>query len=752
MRFSRALTRRPGRSVRTGLAIATVAAIHAAPGATPIAAAVGPDAPMHAPANCPAEYLPLRTIDKALAGKPATELPVDLAADSVERTEGGPIVLIGNAEVVRGQESITGKEIRYMESTATLDAKGDVVLRSPLGDRLSTSVLHYKMETGIGETGAAHFDLVEPKTAAGGRVVVHGHGEAERVDMEGAGLMRLQKARYTTCPRGNNDVVVRAGELRVDESIGTAVAKDLTVEFMNVPIFYAPRMSFPISDERKSGFLTPSFGSVDGSGFFLGLPYYWNIAADTDATITPKYFADRGLQVDGELRYLRHDYQGEMRGAYMPDDNNQDGDYRAAFTWHHKQSFGHDLYGLVDYEWVSDDHYLDDFENRLGFSAKTHLPQRALLAYLGPQWRVTAEASGYETIDPTISKRDEPHARLPRIAFSSNFPTKPGSLKYGVDGEVVYFEHDVATTGTRLNLTPYVSFPMTKLYGYLTPKVSIRHTSYYGLENIPSGLDDSPTRTAGVFSVDGGLYFDRDTELLGHSFNQTLEPRAYYVYATREDHTGIPVFDSGETPLDNFASLFRDNLYYGGDYVEDANRLTLALTSRLIEGRTGREWIRASVGQIYFFDDRQVGYPSTRDYSDILGEVRARLSDDWYTQALLQWDTEADETRQGRFDVHYRPAPDKHVAVMYRYTRDDKEQADFVLEWPLTGRWYVAGRYLYDLRNSKALETYGALEYDSCCWAVRLAAQNRVDELQGRRSAILIQLELSGLTAFKLGL
>jgi len=707
---------------------------------------------MHAPGNCPPDYLPLRALDKSLAGKPRNELPVDLAGDQVERTEGGPIVLTGNAEVVRGRESITAREIRYMEATDQLDASGDVVLRSPLGDRLTTSVLHYKLETGIGETGAARFDLANPASAGGGRVVVHGHGQADRIFMEGAGLMRLENANYTTCAQGRSDVMVYASELRLDQSIGTAVAKDVKVKFMDVPIFYAPRMSFPISDERKSGFLTPSIGTVDGSGFFLGLPYYWNIAPNTDATITPKYFADRGFLVEGELRYLRPDYFGEMRGNWMPDDDERNGDYRAAFNWHHKQAFRNNWFGQIDYEWVSDDQYLDDFENRLGFSAATHLPQRALLAYLGPVWRLTAEASGYQTIDETIPKSDEPHARLPRIAFNANFPYKPGSLKYGLDGEITYFDSDVRVTGSRLDLTPYVSFPMTRLYGFLVPKVSVRHTSYYGLDNIPSGSDDSPSRTAGVFSVDSGLFFDRDTSWMGRAFSQTLEPRAYYVYATNEDHSGIPIFDSGESTLDNFANLFRDNVYYGRDFVEDANRLTLAVTTRMLEDRTGREWLRASVGQIYYFDDRDVGYVSTRDYSDVLGEVRARLSRDWYTQALVQWDTENDETRQGRFDLHYQPGPDRHIALIYRYTRDDKEQADFILDWPLGARWHVAARYLYDIRNSEQLETYGAIEYDSCCWAVRLAAQNRVDEQQGRRSAILLQFELSGLTAVKLGM
>jgi LPS-assembly protein len=721
-------------------ALCVVAALPAAAQVTPI---------------CAPDTLPLITVSPEVAAMDPASRPIDLIADQVERSEGGPIVLKGHAEVMQGRKSITGQEIRYTEDTGQLEASGDVVLRTDSGGRFETDRLEYHIETAIGQTGATRFEVSDPARQSGNSVAVRARGEADRIFMEGEGLMRLDNAVYSTCKRGRDDVMVYADELTLDQATGVGVAKNIKVEFFDVPIFYAPRMSFPITDERKSGFLTPSFGSEENSGFVLATPYYWNIAPTRDATITPKYYADRGLMMEGEFRYLDPKYRGSIRGAFLPNDSayeDEEDNDRGAFTFKHSQSFSQKVSGDLDIQWVSDDQYYDDFVNRLGIYATTHLPQRATVRYAGVPWFVTAEALVYQTIDEDIPASSEPPDRLPRIRFFSNFPYTPNSLRYGMEGELVTFDHETQVSGTRVDLTPYVSYPLTKIWGFVTPKLSLRHTSYFGLENNPSSEESGLSRSVGIFSVDSGLFFERETSWLKRPFTQTLEPRAYYVYATRENQDELPVFDTGLLDLNNFGNFFRDNRFVGADRVEDANRITLAVTSRMIETSSGREWMRGSIGQIYFFEDREVGITDDRGTSDIIAEGRARLSDDWFLQGVWQWDTEDESTRQRRADIVYQPDPYRRASLSYRYSRDSTEQIDVRLGWPIAARWRVDGRFLYDIRNEESLEDFLGIEYNACCWAFRVGSQRRVDRLEGYRSAILFQLELTGLTTLNTGL
>jgi len=725
-----------------------------AAGALCVAVAAAPVA-AQTPAICAPDTLPFTPLTPEIAAMDPAARPIDLIADQVERTEGGPIVLTGRAEVVQGHKSIAGQEIRYSEETGELNAKGDVVLRTDGGDRLETDTLQYHIETAVGQTGAARFEMSGPAQSRGDTIAVRARGEADQIFMEGEGLMRLESAVYSTCKRGNNSVMVYADELTLDQATGVGVAKNVKVEFFDVPIFYAPRMSFPITDERKSGFLTPSFGSEENSGFVLATPYYWNIAPNRDATITPKYYADRGLMIEGEYRYLGRTYSGWMAGAFLPNDDayeDQSDNNRGAFTFKHVQSFSDKLSGDLDVQWVSDDQYYDDFVNRLGIYATTHLPQRATLRYAGSPWFVAAEALVYQTIDEDIPKSAEPADRLPRIRFYSNFPYTPNALRYGLEGELVTFHHDTQVSGTRLDLTPHVSYPMTKIWGYITPKLSLRHTSYFGLDNNPFSDESSLSRTAGILSVDSGLYFERDTSWLDRPFTQTLEPRAFYVYATRPNQDDLPVFDTGLLDLNNFGNFFRDNRFVGADRVEDANRVTLALTSRMIETSSGREWMRGSIGQIYYFEDREVGIPDDRKNSDIIAQGTARLSEAWYLQGTWQWDTEDDSTRQRRVDMIYQPDPYRRASVSYRYARNSTEQVDLRFWWPIAERWRVDGRFLYDIKNDESLEDFLGIEYNACCWAFRVGSQRRVDRQEGYRSAILLQLELTGLTTLHTGL
>ncbi|HEC12633.1 MAG TPA: LPS-assembly protein LptD [Acidiferrobacteraceae bacterium] len=705
---------------------------------------------------CAPDLLPMRVLPPDQADLPMSKLPIELEADQIEKTKQGPVIFTGRAVANQGLQSISADKLTYTESKDEVEAEGNVELRTADGDAISTSFIRYKLEAGVGETQRADYHIADRSRNTGDpkTVAMLARGSAEKIELAGFELFKLSNATYTTCVKGQDDVILSAGKVDLDFATGEGHAKNMTVRFKGVPIFYAPSMSFPISDKRKSGFLFPVFGSVADSGFVFGVPYYWNIAPNMDATITPLIMANRGLKMDGEFRYLQEDYSGIVSGSYLPNDSEFGAD-RGAFNLKHKQQISSRWSGDVDYQWVSDEQYFDDFVNRIGFYAQTHLPQQAKLDYKGKLWDFSASVLQYQTVDDSISAANRPHKRLPRLTLKTKIPRKRGGPKFDFYGEMVNFSHDTRVSGTRLDLTPSVSYPMDTVYGFLKPKVAVRHTSYYGLENIAAGSSSNPSRTVGVLSVEGGLFFERDTSYRGDAMVQTLEPRIFYVYANRNDQGDLPVFDTSAVAFNNFSDFFRDNQFVGADRVEDANRVTLALTSRLLDGAKGRELMQVSVGQIFYLDDREVtfnGTPQTRSTSDILLDASANLTPTLRTAGFLQWNPSDNQTEQAKFTVNYSPRTDAKVYASYRYTRRSRtDQADLGFNWPLASRWDLRGRYIYSLTNKQSLLASASVGYNACCWSAHVLVQRRVDTTTDYRNAVIFQLRLTGLAKISTG-
>ncbi|MCG6872698.1 MAG: LPS-assembly protein LptD [Gammaproteobacteria bacterium] len=697
---------------------------------------------------CVPDTLPHTALKK---GADAAALPIDLEADTVERAGDGPIVLTGAAVVSQGNKKISGKTIRYDQQADQLDAEGDVELRTSRGDRIRTPQLEYQLETGIGKTGSADFEMAKTGIVKDGRVELRGRGSASTIHLEGEGLTRLVNAVFSPCVKGKDDVILRASELQVDQNSGVGRAKHVRVEFLGVPLFYAPTLSFPISDERKTGFLAPTFGSEADSGFVLGIPYYWNLAPNRDATLTPRFYANRGLMLEGEFRYLGKNYNGSLAGAWLPGDDQFGNEDRHAVSILHDHRLGKRTVARLQYQDVSDRDYFDDFSNDFNVASATFLPQTLAITHFADKFTLSADALLYQPIDESISVANEPQERLPRLTFRTTLPNRPNRLNYGLDAEFTSFHSDVRVEGNRLDATPWISYPLEAIYGFVNPKFRLRHTSYSNLNNIPAGNDEAPSRTASVFSLDSGLFFERQTHFRGRDVTHTLEPRAYYLFASNEDHSDFPIFDTAVLRLNNFSHFFYDNRFVGRDVVGDDNRVTLALTSRLIDNGSGREMLRASIGQIYYFEDRQIGGLDTSNSSDIIAEVKGQLSDYLSLETVWQWDNQLDEMREARVFLNYHESRKNNAYVAYRFARDSREQMDANINWQLAPRWSVHGRSVYDLRNSKQLNTALALEYDACCWALRVGAQRRVSEDGGFRNAIFVQLELSGLTSIRTG-
>ena len=295
------------------------------------------------------------------------------------------------------------------------------------------------------------------------------------------------------------------------------------------------------------------------------------------------------------------------------------------------------------------------------------------------------------------------------------------------------------------------------------------------MQNSPLG-DDSPTLTTPVLTLDSGLFLERSGALFG-DLTQTLEPRIYYLKSNYKAQSSLPDFDTREyTPA--YDLLFRNNRFSGGDRIGDANRVTLALTSRFIDNQTGEERFRASIAQAIYLDDRRVTLkpsPSSdelqelrRNQSPLALDLSARVGRDWRLNGEIIYDNHDSDLEKSSFGVRYKDLEQRAFNATYRYTRraervydarqidQDIEQADISGFMPISSNFNWVGRWNHDLTNRRTLEIFTGFEYNSCCWRASLVMRRAVRrdddvlfperDLEARNS-ILFQFQFKGLAS-----
>lgn len=686
-----------------------------------------PSAAMGAEPACPGREA---SKPPAAAQPRAAAESLHVTADRVEARLDESVLFSGHVELRHGGVTLLADELSYDRAENRVDARGRILLRTEAGDEFSGPLLNYWLDTGTGDSESAGFRLTRNNA----------RGDAARLRFDGPGHMQLEDARYTTCPPGRDDWFLKAGRVELDQDSGVATARDVVLEFLDVPILYSPYFSYPLSDERKSGFLLPRIGQASKLGVFVAAPYYLNLAPNYDATLTPRLMSDRGLQLQGELRYLESDGGGQAEIEYLPRDSVTDS-YRAAGVVNFAQRLSPYWDASTSLEWVSDNNYFIDLGDTTAVTSRTHLSRIAQVNYGGELWRFTGRVLHYQTIDTSIAPADRPYRQQPQLLLSAE--QSAGALAYRFESEWTYFDRTSGVTGARLDLHPSISLPLRASYGFLVPRLGVRHTGY----SLNGAADDNPARTLPVASLDGGLYFERLADWRGASYRQTLEPRLFYLRIPYKNQDDLPLFD-GAVPDFSFYNLFRENRFIGADRVGDANQAVLAVTSRVLDGRSAAELGRVSLGQIYYFDDQQVTIPAggaSRGSSDLVGEVQAFLAPGWYLRTGLQWDQEEKRTAKGNTYLHYRPANDKIINLGYRYTQSLQEQVDISSHWPLSNQWSALGRWVYSLPEERTLQAYGGLEYKACCWAVRATARHAVLADGRTDKSIQLEFELTGL-------
>jgi LPS-assembly protein len=538
--------------------------------------------------------------------------------------------------------------------------------------------------------------------------------------------------------------------------VGTAHHAWIT--FKRVPIFYSPYLTFPLSDQRRSGFLAPSYRVSSASGLELTVPYYLNLAPNYDATVGLRGMTERGVQLQGEFRYLTTRGQGQLGLELMPDDR-KFGSGRSAVSFQHTGYFAERWSANVNFNRLSDRQYFEDLGTNLAIASQTFAERRADVYRWGNGWYALGRLQSFQTLDRRLPGGSRPYERLPQLMAVYRPAERNRQVNFSGTAELVHFDRRDSVTGVRMDLRPTVSYPIRGTAGFIEPRATLRQT-LYSLDGTAPGAKRTPTRTIPTFSVDSGLFFERNLEIRGQSLVQTLEPRAFYLFTPPTNQDDLPVFDTGRFTF-AFAQLFREDRFSGADRVGDAHQVALALTSRVLDP-AGGELVRGSVGQILFLRDRRITLPGqareTDSVSNLVGEVSANLGRRWRVLGGLQWDPHATRTERSTVALRYQPDPLRVVNAAYRFLRQapgvvgSVEQMDLSFAWPVARHWRAVGRWNHSLPDNRMLEAFGGLEYESCCWAFRAVGRRYLSSTEGEHTnAIFFQLELKGLTGIGRG-
>ncbi len=690
-----------------------------------------------------------------------------ISADFSRTEKNGSTRLRGNVVMERDALRVSADEMRYDRRTETITASGRVHV-----DSRDMAADAGRLRYHAGSTAAADrsqtvlhdstFILPGQETqapATSGRHILK--GRARTISTLGE-VSTLTATAITSCRLDSPDWVLSAAEIELDHTDEYGKARDAVMRFKDVPFLYTPYIEFPVGERRRSGLLAPEIGDSGSRGVEIALPWYWNIAPQMDAILTPVNRVRRGVGLGGRFRYLTPSTSGSLTGDYLPDDK-QTATERYQYRYRQKTSVTDNTQLNVDIQDVSDKDYYNDFGNSLGLTSLTHLNRQADLRYSEAEWKAAFKLQKLKTIDSSTPLKNRPYARLPQITVEGETAVSNTGLRFGLASELVDFGHedDNRDTGWRLNVEPYLHWPVSGAYWFVDPALRLSHTRY-DVGARATGQTTTATRNLLIGSFDGGLFFERD---FAGGLLQTLEPRFFYLSVPYRDQDALPLFDTSE-PSFSVSQLFRVNRFNGKDRIGDANQLTLSLTSRIIDPHTGDETVRASIGQIFYFEDRKVTLTAsddTRAESDVITEL-AVTSGAWKANIDLQWDTRNHERSKENYFVRYKSDSRTIFNLGYRLRlkrnlppkalesdRKDIQQVDASTSYPLTGRVSVYGRWSYSLKDRRHIDRIAGFSYDSCCWSLQLVLQRRllqsdvtVDE-NLYDNAVYLQFVLKGL-------
>lgn len=714
------------------------------------------------PAQTPATSVLLRGLTTSSLLTPVTVpvdgLPAYLGANEMRSDEQDNLTLEGSGSVRRADAVLRGEYLFYNQQTEEATAKGNARLIQN-GNIVVGPSMRYNFDTEQGEVESPEFWLANG-----------GSGVGTKAELANRNEMTITDVIYSACPCPDPAWYIDASQVDLNYDENEGVARNGVLFFKGVPILASPYLTFPIRPERKSGFLLPTFANTSQTGFDLTLPYYLNLAPNYDATLQLRPMSKRGLQMGGEFRYLGESFSGKLAGTYLEKDYQTETE-RWLYSTQHNQQFGGGFYGGWNVSGVSDNDYFKDF-SLLGVNeaTTTYLTRSGFAGWGSRDWQARVEYTTFQTLDDIAPQYNKvPAFSLNGARFDQNgFDLQSNNDAIWFDRPLDQFGNPYGPNGQRYVSYNTVSYPVVRPGWYITPKVGLHLTRYetewYKLAGV-GGREASNNRALPITSVDAGMTFERSSSFFGQAAIQTLEPRAYYLNVPYRDQSNLPIYDTTLSDF-SFSQAFQENIYTGGwDRIANANQLTMALTSRMLDEESGFERAAFSVGQRVYFEDQLVTLPGEVPRTDVRSEflvnATAALTDTLSTTIDLQYNPYDQSWDRSQVVARFNPKRAASISASYRFQRNPtgvyqpqgQEQVSLAFQWPLGSRVYSVGRVDYSLLNDptrdavpRVTQAVAGLEYrGDCCWAARVVYQRYAIDSDQVNNAIFFQLELAGL-------
>ena len=717
----------------------------------------------------------LRTI-KTLSPRDGSRGALVLRAQHVEAKLGRELSARGDVELRHGETLLKAPSLQYDEARDEVRSPGPVQL-DHLGNQTRGHTLRLQLDAFLGELLAPSYTIAQ----------TGGSGEAERLDFLGEKRLRASEATYSSCPREDKvepDWELRTERLDLDLNENVGRASGAVLRFLGVPILAAPSFSFPLGDERKSGWLPPHVGADNRSGVELAVPYYFNLAPNYDATLTPFVMSRRGFGADTELRWLGAKASAEVAASVLPHDRVY-GEGRWATQINARGEPLPQLRTRLALESVSDDDYWKDLRRRIVSPTPRLLAREAQAERSGngwgAQWLGYARVQGWQVLQTTdpATQITAPYQREPQVGLRVRSNTEVGLLSGFLPArhtpklegwlELEYNRFSLPRAalpgqqqrGERGHALGELRLPISDTAWWFTPGLRLNAAEYRVEQALADGSRRA-RRAVPTLSFDAGAAFERDTTLFGRPALQSLEPRLLYVQTPYRAQEQLPNFDAAPRDF-NVDSIYSVNEFTGIDRVADARQLSFGAVSRWVDPADGDERLRLGLVQRYQFKPQRITAESdgvNRRLSDLLLAGAAHLSAPWWADAAVQYDPDEQRSVRTVLAARYQPAPYRTVSLAYRLTRGQSEQLDLAWQWPLWGQaqrkggsscqgaWYSAGRVQYSLRDKRVTDSLLGLEYDAGCWVLRMGVERLSTGLAEANTRLLLQLELVGLSRF----
>ncbi|KKO44893.1 organic solvent tolerance protein [Arsukibacterium ikkense] len=648
---------------------------------------------------------------------------VQISSDSADLSGNQTALFNGNVEIIHRDTLLTAPSARFSRNEQRIFADGGIEY---FDSSLKVSAREFSADTlnSQAQIGGAHYQFIAQA----------GRGYADTL-LASPQRINLNQALFTTCPLDDNSWALHASDININAGEGWGSARHAVFKIRDIPVLYLPYLTFPVNEQRKTGLLLPKVASSQLSGLEFELPYYINLAENYDLTLTPRYMSKRGTQLKSEFRYLTPAHQGILQLEYLNSDNDKPADLGSRYLGHlsHRSDFTANWRGYIDFTDVSDDAYLTELGSDYTNQSDTQLYREATLAHYGERVNSQIRLQGFEI----LGNFTDAYKALPEVRLSSARPMPIiSAVELDWQASYAHFSNDSAliSSANRLHLEPTLRLPFVTPALEFSAEASMLYTYYQQDSNLDAAdITANVQRALPKIRLYSRLNLEREYDWFGEPALQTFEPQIQYLYIPYRQQNQIGLYDTTRLQ-DDYYGLFRQNRFSGIDRINEANQLTVGWTTRFYDN-VDNELFRFSLGQIFFLED-----PTTTadNLTDNLTATDSMLASEliwhwyrrWYFSAASQYDIEGKQLIKSNASLDYRGSENTLLQLNHRYSRAvsglEIQQLGVLGAVPVAKNWQLIASYYRDVTNHRMIDANVGVQYESCCWAVRLVARRHI--------------------------